>query len=95
MGAAKHIPKNWRKQETRGPNGGLRKTQPLDLEVTRSEDLPQLMTTKEAATFLRRHHKTVEEYRRDGSLRFTPVKGRWYTTPGWLAEFLERESARQ
>jgi excisionase family DNA binding protein len=95
MGAVKRIPKDWRTQNTKGTRAGLRTRASFDsLEVHKSEDLPELMSTKEAAVFLRRHYKTVEEYRHDGSLKFMKSRGRYFTTPEWIAEFLENESKK-
>lgn len=95
MGAVKRIPKDWRTQDTKGTRGGLRTRATFDfVEVTKSEDLPELMSAKEAAVFLKRHYKTVEEYRNDGSLKFTKQRGRYFTTPEWIAEFLENESKK-
>jgi hypothetical protein len=95
MGAVKTIPKDWRTQNTAGTKAGLRTRASYEaVEVTRSEDLPQLMTTREAATFLRRHPVTVKEYRNDGSLKFIKIRGRYFTTPEYLAEFLEVESRK-
>lgn len=65
------------------------------MKVTRSEDLPELMTTQEAAEFLGRHYKTVEEYRKDKSLKFFKIKGRYFTTPEYLAEFIESETRKK
>lgn len=62
------------------------------MRVTKSEDLPELMTTIEAAEFLCRHYKTVEEYRNDGSLKFLKIRGRYFTTPEYIAQFIENES---
>lgn len=95
MGAVKKIPKDWRTQKSETAKGGLKTTvkyQPP--EVIRSEDLPELLTTKEAAKILRRHEKTIEEYRNDGSLKFHKIKGRYFTTPEFIAEFLEDESSK-
>lgn len=95
MGAIKKIPKDWRTQKTENTRAGLKTTvkyQPP--EVIKSEDLPELITIKEAAGLLRRHPKTIEEYKNDGSLKFMRLKGRYFTTPEWIAEFLEEESAK-
>ncbi len=95
MGAVKKIPKDWRTQKSVNAKGGLKTTASYKApEVIKSEDLPQLLTTKEAAAILRRHEKTVEEYRNDGSLKFLKLKGRYFTTPEYIAEFLEEESSR-
>ena len=95
MGAVKKIPKDWRTQNTTGTKGGLRTRASFEaVEVTRSEDLPQLMTSKQAADLLRRHLKTIEEYRNDGSLKFLKIRGRYFTTPEFIAEFIEVESRK-
>lgn len=65
------------------------------LRVTKSEDLPELMTTQEAAKFLNRHAKTVEEYRNDGLLKFFKIRGRYFTTPEFLADFIESETRKK
>ena len=95
MGAVKTIPKDWRTQNTEGTKAGLRTRASFEAaDVTKSEDLPELMTTKEAAKLLRRHPATVKEYRNDGSLRFHKIRGRYFTTPEFIAEFLEMESRK-
>lgn len=92
---AKRIPKDWRTQNTAGTKAGLRTRASFEPdEVTKSEDLPQLMTTLETAKLLRRHPKTIEEYRNDGSLKFLKIRGRYFTTPEYVAEFLEIESKK-
>lgn len=92
---AKKIPKDWRTQNVEGAAHGLRiRTQFRNLQVTRSEDLPTLMTTKEAASMLRRHSKSIEEYRNDGRLKFVKIGGRYFTTPEFIAEFLENETSK-
>lgn len=65
------------------------------MRVTKSEDLPQLMTTKEAAEFLSCHYKTVEEYRKEGALKFLKIRGRYFTTPEYIAEFIEAETRKK
>ncbi len=65
------------------------------MRVTKSEDLPELMSTAEAAKFLRRHPKTLEEYRNEGSLQFYKIKGRYFTTPEFIAEFLNVEKSKK
>lgn len=61
------------------------------MRVTRSEDLPELMSTRQVAAFLKKHYKTIEEYRLDGSIKFMKIRGRYFSTPEYIAEFLERE----
>lgn len=82
MTAARKIPRDWRAGE---------KTKTTAVVID-SDKLPTLLTAKEAADFLRRHYKTVEEYRRDGSLRFIKIRGRFFTTPEFIAQFIESES---
>ncbi len=95
MGAIKRIPKDWRTQNAENTRGGLKTTVTYEsAEIFKSEDLPELLTTKEAAVFLKRHPKTVEEYRKDGSLKFSKNRGRYFTTPGYIAQFLEDESKK-
>jgi hypothetical protein len=90
---AKKIPRDWRTQSSAGTKAGLRTRATYEKpDVVRSEDLPELLTTAEAAGVLRRHPKTVEEYRNDGSLKFHKIKGRYFTTPEYVAEFLENET---
>lgn len=97
MSAAKVIfSKDWWKADSKKMNDRSRKIHKFEqMRVTRSEDLPQLMTTKEAAEFLCKHFKTVEEYRNDGSLKFLKIKGRYFTTPEYIAEFIELESRKK
>jgi hypothetical protein len=95
MGAAKRVSfeKDWwiSKEKSRSARKVHRFEQ---IRVTKSEDLPQLMTTLEAAELLRRHPKTIEEYRKQKLLKFMKLKGRYFTTPEWIAEFIEREAVR-
>lgn len=91
----KKIAKDWRTHDVSKTKTGLRThTQFRNLEVTKSEDLPKLMTSREAAELLRRHVKTIEEYRKDGRLKFVKLGGRFFTTAEYIAEFLETESAK-
>ena len=98
MGAKKiKIPRDWFATDGSDKLGGRRKESTTFDEpiITKSEDLPELMTTKEAAQFLRRHPKTVEEYRNDGSLKFIKIRNRFFTTPEYIAQFLNRESYKK
>lgn len=65
------------------------------MKVTRSEDLPELMTTQQAADLLLRHKKTIEMYRNEGALKFLRVRGRYYTTPEYIADFIETENRKR
>ncbi|NJM09419.1 MAG: helix-turn-helix domain-containing protein [Bdellovibrionaceae bacterium] len=90
---AKKISKNWREEGGLGSGKSLTPAiRPSPVEVTRSEDLPQLMTTKEAAKFLKRHFKYVEELRKEGKLIFRKYGGRYFTTPEFIAQYLETQA---
>lgn len=92
MGAKKiEIGKDWFKAGAKQ----VRKVNKFEqVSITKSEDLPELMTTKEAAEFLKRHFKTIEEWRKDGQLKFLKVRGRYFTTPEFIADFLENEQKK-
>ena len=95
MTAAKTlIAKDWRKAEPAKTDRSRKIHRFEQMRVTRSEDLPELLTTSEAAKFLCRHPKTIEEYRNDGSLKFIKIRGRYFTTPEFIAEFIDRESKK-
>lgn len=64
----------------------------LQLEVIKSEDLPELIAPKKAAQMLHMHYKTLENERRDGKIKFIKRGGRYFTTPEWIAEYLETYS---
>lgn len=92
------IDKNWLNDEptSKASKSNVRKMHKFEhMTVTRSEDLPELMTTKEAAEFLRKHPKTIEEYRNDGCLKFIKIKGRYFTTPEYIGDFLENEMKKK
>lgn len=90
MGAKKiTIDKDWFQS---GSKVSVRKVSKFEqVSITKSEDLPELMTTKQAAAFLRRHYKTIEEWRKGGQLKFLKVRGRYFTTPEFIADFLDNE----
>lgn len=94
MSAAKRIPKDWRSHETKAKGGGLKPTTPIRVDAKTADDLPQLMTTKEAADKLRCHYKTVEELRKTRAMKFMKLGSRYYTTVEWVAEYIEVESRR-
>ena len=91
MSAVKTIvSKDWWKQKDE--KKAIKKVSSFEtLKVTAKEDLPTLITTKEAAGILRCHHKTVEELRNSGSLQFFKVMGRYFTTPEFIADYLQTE----
>lgn len=87
------IPKNWREQfKTEKNRKSKSNSISLKVEVIKSEDLPELLKPKEAAKILRVHEKTIEEYRNTNRLKFIKKGGRYFTTPEWIAEHLEREA---
>ncbi|MBL7545597.1 MAG: helix-turn-helix domain-containing protein [Bdellovibrionaceae bacterium] len=92
------IDKSWLEAEPRSKAqvSNFRKLHKFEhMTVTKSEDLPELMTTKDAAEILRKHPDTIKEYRNDGSLKFIKIKGRYYTTPEYIADFIESEMKRK
>ncbi len=97
MGAVRKvvIDKNWINEDSKKSERSRKIHQFEQMRVTRSEDLPELMTTQEAAEFLGRHYKTVEEYRKGKLLRFFKIRGRYFTTPEFLAEFIESETRKK
>jgi hypothetical protein len=87
---------NWLQKDDKKKPSTSRKLHKFEqMKVTRSEDLPQLMTTHEVAAFLRRHFRTVEEYRKEGLLKFFKIRGRYFSTPEYIADFLELELKRK
>lgn len=96
MGAAKTvISKDWLTQKDKRSDRTRKIHKFEQMRVTRSEDLPELMTTKEAAEVLSCHYKTVEEFRKDGSLKFIKLRGRYFTTPEYIADYIESESKKK
>lgn len=93
MGERK-ISKDWWKRDQ--SKKGRKKTQ-LKMEqmkVTKSEDLPELMTLEETANLFKRSRRTIERWFQSGTLRSLKVQGRWFTTPEFIADFLERENLK-
>jgi hypothetical protein len=97
VGARKvKIEKNWWDVDPKKFKESARKVHKFEqMTVLRSEDLPELITQKKAAEILNRHYRTIEEYRNEGSLQFKKMRGRYYTTPEWIAEFIEAEWAKK
>lgn len=86
------IPKNWFTKESLAAPAESRMTQILtQTKIMRSEDLPELLTSKEVAPILKVHHKTAADMMRDGTLRSVKIRGRRFTTPQWIADFLRKE----
>lgn len=86
MGAARKIPKDWRTATAKNSKSTT--------VVIDSDNLPKLLNSKHAAVILCRHVKTIEEYRKDGSLRFIKIRGRYFTTAEFIAQFIEAESKK-
>lgn len=59
--------------------------------VTRSEDLPQLLTVEEAAKLLRSHEKTVRKWIQTKDLQSLKIKGRRFVTPEQIGLFLDSQ----
>ncbi len=64
------------------------------MRVTKSEDLPELMTLAEAAEMFKRSPRTVERWAKSGELRTIKVMGRFFTTPEYIAEFIEVQNLK-
>lgn len=87
------VSKDWYKQKDE--KKAIKKVSNFEsMKVTAKEDLPNLITSKEAADILRCHPKTIEERRNDGTLKFFKVMGRYFTTPEFIADFLQTEIKR-
>lgn len=84
MAAARKIPRDWRTSGTK-----ITKSTPVVID---SDNLPKLLNARDAAQILNRHPKTIDEYRKDGSLRFIKIRGRYFTTAEFIAQFIESES---
>jgi len=85
------IKKDWWKDK---PTAGQAMEKVVSFEsvsVKSSEDLPELLTPKEVASLLKKHIKTIEQWRNDGRIKFFKIMGRYFTTPSLVAEFLESE----
>lgn len=63
------------------------------VDVTILDQLPQLVSVKEAAQKLNSNHKTVADWMAKGHLKSIKVRGRRFTTPAWMADFLRDEIA--
>jgi len=85
------IARDWLDEKSE-PRKAVRKLASFEqLKVKSKADLPELITTKEAALLLKCHWRTIEEWRKDGALTFIKVMGRYFTTPEFIAHFIEAE----
>lgn len=78
------------------PSNGARRTTSAykiksDLQVIKSEDLPEFLDVKDVAKHLNMSPRSVERYFMSGIIHTTKVRGRRLTTVEWLAEFLNNE----
>jgi hypothetical protein len=58
------------------------------------DDLPNLISARDAATALKSNPKTVADWMAKGFLRSMKIRGRRWTTPEWINDFIDREAAR-
>lgn len=86
------IAKDWWKQDGTALNKKRLLHRFEQMHVTRSEDLPQLMTIEEVAKFFTRHPQTVRRWIRECHLKTITIMGRHFITPEQLAEFIEKQS---
>lgn len=56
------------------------------------EDLPDILTAEESATFLHLHVKTVLSYIKDGRIRAVRCGKYYRIRKQWITDFLNRES---
>jgi excisionase family DNA binding protein len=67
----------------------------VDVEsVEKLEQLPRLVSAKEAAEQLSMSSKTINDWMTKGHIKSLKVRGRRFTTVKWLAEFLQNECSR-
>lgn len=60
----------------------------LDLSNVKSViDLPQWLSPREAAVFLKVHPKTATDMMAKGIVRSVKMRGRRFTTPEWIGEY--------
>jgi len=61
------------------------------VKVTRVEELPQLLSAKEAAKILRCDAKTAAGLMSKQIVQSMKLRGRRFTTPEWIADYMRRE----
>ena len=87
------IDRDWMDQEPKS-TAQYFATNPLDAlkaEVKSIEDLPNLMTSKEAAEVLKVHYRTVELLMKSKKLTSMKIGLRRYTTPLFINIYLANE----
>lgn len=59
--------------------------------IRTKDDLPQLLSPKEAAQILRCTAKTASELMSKQIIQSMKLRGRRFTTPEWIADYMRRE----
>lgn len=59
--------------------------------ITKSEHLPELVCTKRAAVLLGVKEGTARDFMKQKIVQAMKLRGRWYTTPQWIADYMARE----
>lgn len=83
------IAKDWWRTDDSGAD--LIRSSRSKIEVIRSEDLPELMTVREAAEFYKCHPKTFQKWidqKQHGSIK---LRGRRFVTPQHISYFIESQ----
>lgn len=62
--------------------------------VTKSEDLPELLTAEEASKLFKRSPRTIERWMKSKVLGSFKIRGRYFTTPEMIAQYLNSEMAK-
>lgn len=61
------------------------------VSIRTKEDLPQLLSAKEAAEVLRCTAKTAADLMAKQIIQSMKLRGRRFTTPEWIADYMRRE----
>lgn len=83
---------DWYKNVTTRPARSKRALDYDKILSSLSAVLPLLVTAKEAAEPLKSNYKTVVDWMAKGHLKSFKMRGRRFTTPEWIAEFIVSES---
>jgi hypothetical protein len=59
--------------------------------ITRAADLPELLNARDVASHLKMNPKTASALMKKGIIRSMKMRGRRFTTPEWLAEYMRKE----
>lgn len=86
------ISKDWFKKDS---DAAPQKTRMVALfeqaRITKSEDLPELLDAKDVASHLKMHPKTASALMKSGAIRSMKIRGRRFSTPEWLADYMRKE----